>query len=97
MNLRQWLLLTGGTAVWFLGGLAVLHAQTGPTPETDLTIIERVLVKVNGQIISQTDLETRQINEIRSRGVPPRNNVELANLVREITPSVIANAVDELL
>ena len=97
MNLRQWLLLTGGTAVWFLGGLAVLHAQTGPSPETDLTIIERVLVKVNGQIISQTDLETRQINEIRSRGVPPRNNVELANLVREITPAVIANAVDELL
>ena len=51
MNLRQWLLLTGGTAVWFLGGLAVLHAQTGPSPETDLTIIERVIVKVNGQII----------------------------------------------
>ena len=97
MNLRQWLLLTGGITAWFLGGLAVLHAQTGPSPDTDLTIIERVLVKVNGQIITQTDLETRQINEIRSRGVPPRNNVELANLVREITPAVIANAVDELL
>jgi peptidyl-prolyl cis-trans isomerase SurA len=83
--------------VWFLGGLAVLRAQTAPPPDPDLTVIERVLVKVNGQIITQTDLETRQINEIRSRGVAPRNNVELANLVREITPAVIANAVDELL
>ena len=97
MNLRQWLLFSGGIAVWFLGGLAVLRAQTAPPPDPDLTVIERVLVKVNGQIITQTDLETRQINEIRSRGVAPRNNVELANLVREITPAVIANAVDELL
>ena len=97
MNLRQWLLFSGGIAVWFLGGLAVLRAQTAPPPDPDLTVIERVLVKVNGQIITQTDLETRQINEIRSRGVAPRNNVELTNLVREITPAVIANAVDELL
>ena len=97
MNLRQWLLFSGGITVWFLGGLAVLRAQTAPPPDPDLTVIERVLVKVNGQIITQTDLETRQINEIRSRGVAPRNNVELANLVREITPAVIANAVDELL
>ena len=98
MNLRQWLLISGCITVWFLGGLAVLRAQTAPPPDpARLTIIERVLVKVNGQIITQTDLETRQINEIRSRGAAPRNNVELANLVREITPSVIANAVDELL
>jgi len=82
-----------------LGVLVV--ATTGHAQPSDVAsppaIIERVLVKVNGQIITQTDLETRQISGIRSRGVQPQNNAELANLIREITPGVIASAVDELL
>ena len=72
------------------------HAQPSDAVSPP-TVIERVLVKVNGQIITQTDLESRQISEIRSRGVQPQNNAELANLIREITPGVIASAVDELL
>ncbi len=63
-------------------------------------IIEQILVKVNGEIITKTDLEQRQINAVRQRPElqGTRGNEEaLAKLLSEITPSVIVDAVDELL
>ena len=60
-------------------------------------IIERILVKVNGEIVTQSDLESRQIAEIRRRGAVPGSNAELARLVNDVTPEVITAAVDELL
>ena len=89
--------LVGIIALGVLATATAGHAQPTEAAGNLLTIVERVLVKVNGQIITQTDLETRQINEIRARGIQPQNNIELANLIREITPVVIASAVDELL
>ena len=75
-----------------------VFAQTadGSLPETTV-VLERILVKVNGEIITQTDLQTRQIAAIRTRGLQPSSNVELANMLADVTPTVIANAVDELL
>ena len=89
--------LAGIIALGVMATATAGQAQPSEPAGSRLTIIERVLVKVNGQIITQTDLETRQINQIRSRGIQPQSNIELANLIREITPSVIASAVDELL
>ncbi len=63
----------------------------------DARIIERILVKVNGEIITQSDLEDRQIAAIRARGVQPSTNAELFQLLGDVTPSVIANLVEELL
>ena len=60
-------------------------------------IIERILVKVNGEIITQSDLEDRQIAAIRARGVQPSTNAELFQLLEEVTPGVIASLVEELL
>ncbi len=60
-------------------------------------IIERILVKVNGEIITQSDLEDRQIAAIRARGVQPSTNAELFQLLEEVTPSVIANLLEEVL
>ena len=60
-------------------------------------VLERVLVNVNGDIVTQTDLESRQIDAIRNRGVQPTSEVELRQLLLEITPEVISTAVDELL
>lgn len=60
-------------------------------------IIERILVKVNGEIVTQSDLEDRQIAAIRARGVQPSTNAELFQLLAEVTPGVIANLVEELL
>ena len=89
--------LVGIIALALLGTPTAGRAQPAEGAATAPVIIERVLVKVNGQVITQTDLESRQISEIRTRGVQPQNNIELSNLIREITPSVIASAVDELL
>jgi peptidyl-prolyl cis-trans isomerase SurA len=66
-------------------------------------IIEQVLVKVNGEIITKTDLEQRQVGVLRQRlqgQVNPeamKNDETLKKMIAEITPQVIVNAVDELL
>lgn len=63
-------------------------------------IIEQILVKVNGEIITKSDLEQRQVAAIRQR--PETQNLRgddaaLAKLLSEVTPQVIVEAVDELL
>ena len=66
-------------------------------------IIERVLVKVNGDIFTQTELEERQTAAIRSRmGVDFKpemvnDNAELKKAIDEVTPQLLVEAVDELL
>ncbi len=65
-------------------------------------ILEQVLVKVNGEIFTKSDLETRQIQEIRQRGKPidlstPQGNEELKKAIADVTPGLLVNAVDEML
>jgi len=63
-------------------------------------ILEQVLVKVNGDIITKSDFELRQVQELRQRpnlaNVSP-NSPELQKAIAEVTPDVILAAVDELL
>jgi len=63
-------------------------------------IFEQVLVKVNGEIITKSDFEQRQVAELRNR--PELSNVsptspQLRSAIVEITPDLILTAVDELL
>jgi len=63
-------------------------------------IFEQVLVKVNGEIITKSDFEQRQVGELRNR--PELANVspsspQLRTAINEITPDLILTAVDELL
>jgi peptidyl-prolyl cis-trans isomerase SurA len=62
-------------------------------------IIERILVKVNGDILTQSDLETRQSAAIRAKRENPQtmSNAELTKALAEITPQILVDAVDELL
>jgi peptidyl-prolyl cis-trans isomerase SurA len=66
-------------------------------------IIERVLVKVNGDILTQTELEERQTAAIRARmgtDFKPEmvnDNAELKKAVDEVTPQLLVDAIDELL
>ena len=70
----------------------------GTTPETAIgDVIERILVKVNGDIITQTDLEARQIGLMRQRGLQPSTEAELLQALQQVTPEVLSMAVDELL
>jgi peptidyl-prolyl cis-trans isomerase SurA len=66
-------------------------------------IIEQVLVKVNGDIITKTELEARQVATLRQRmqgQVDPeslKNDETLRKMLAELTPQLLVNAVDELL
>jgi len=62
-------------------------------------ILEQVLVKVNGEIITKTDLEARQIAALRQRNpnFRPDNDAALQKALSEVTPGVIVDAIDEML
>lgn len=66
-------------------------------------IIEQVLVKVNGDIITKTQLETRQIEVLRQRmgsQIDPKalqNDAELRKVLLEITPGILVDVIDELI
>src|SRR5688572_11664060 len=62
-------------------------------------ILEQILVKVNGDIITKTELEQRQIGALRQRdpNFRPGSDAELQKALVEVTPDVIVNAVDEML
>ena len=76
----------------------MLTAAAGSTLGAD--IIEQILVRVNGEIITKSDLEQRQIAALRQRQEVPSlrgDDAALAKLLSEVTPQVIVDAVDELL
>ena len=64
-------------------------------------ILEQVLVKVNGDIITKTELEARQIAALRDRGPVNaeslKNDAELRKVLLELTPQILVNAIDEML
>jgi peptidyl-prolyl cis-trans isomerase SurA len=75
----------------------VLAAVAAPRAE----IIEQILVKVNGEIFTKTDLEQRQINILRQKGQAidlksDPNNVQLRKALDEITPQIMVDAIDEM-
>src|SRR5207344_3283433 len=64
-------------------------------------ILEQILVKVNGEIFTKSDLEQRQVAALRQKGQAldlksDPNNVELRRALDEITPQLIVDAVDEM-
>jgi peptidyl-prolyl cis-trans isomerase SurA len=69
------------------------------SPRADGDIIEQVLVKVNGEIITKTDLEGRQIAALRQKNpnLRPESDAALKQALAEVTPAVIVDAVDEML
>ena len=81
-----------------IAAAVVLVAVSAPLGGQE--IIEQVLVNVNGDILTKTDFEARQIGVLRQR--PELANVtpespELRKAVAEVTPDLILDAVDELL
>lgn len=65
-------------------------------------IIEQILVKVNGEILTKTDLETRQVQALRAKGqnidlATEKGNAELRKALNEITPGLLVSSVDEML
>lgn len=66
-----------------------------PTGEPGRTIVERVLVRVNGEIFTQSQLTRRQIDVLRE--MPRDQSTSLEAQIAEITPDLLVTVVDELL
>jgi peptidyl-prolyl cis-trans isomerase SurA len=64
-------------------------------------IIERVLVKVNGEIITKTELERMQVAAFRELPNQPdpskMTDADVAKILAQVTPQVIVSAIDEML
>jgi peptidyl-prolyl cis-trans isomerase SurA len=88
-----------------LMGVPVLQAERAPASSISRSgeIIEQVLVKVNGDIITKTELEQRQVSVLRQRmngQLDPgtlKNDEQLKKALADVTPQVLVNAIDELL
>src|SRR5262245_48195276 len=82
-----------------LAATALLIAvMTGALSASD--VIEQVLVRVNGEIVTKTEFEQRQISALRQRqefanGNP--NDAQLKKAIADITPDLILSVVDELI
>jgi parvulin-like peptidyl-prolyl isomerase len=66
-------------------------------------IIEQILVKVNGEIFTKTDLENRQVarlRELQGQKVDVKidpDDAELRKMLDQITPAILVEALDEML
>src|SRR3954469_11257709 len=66
-------------------------------------VLEQVLVKVNGDILTKTELETKQIAALRGRinssvdAEAMKNDDTLKKLIAEVTPKILVDTIDEML
>jgi peptidyl-prolyl cis-trans isomerase SurA len=80
--------------------VAVCLAALAATIPLRAEIVEQVLVKVNGEIITKTEFEARQVAELRNRPELAKAgpaSLELQRAIAQITPDLILAAVDEML
>ncbi len=93
--------MTRPAIAWWTLALAVVAGGVAPVAQgtTTSVILERVLVRVNGEIFTQGDLTQRQTDAVREREQQPRSvpDAELLKLLNDVTPDILVNSVDELL
>src|SRR5215217_8891285 len=85
-----------------LGSALTLALAAAASLPLRAEIIEQVLVKVNGEIFTKTDLEQRQVAAIRAQNrtaklEDAKGDAELRKVLDEVTPQVLGDAIDELL
>lgn len=71
-------------------------AQTPAAAPEKTELLEQIIVKVNGEIVTKTDLEARQVQALRQRG-QQLSDAELQKAIAEITPDLLIDTVDEML
>jgi peptidyl-prolyl cis-trans isomerase SurA len=87
-----------GTTVALLVLVPALAAAIPLQATSD--IIEQVLVKVNGDIITKSDLEQRQIAALRQPDLDPallKTDEALKQKLAEITPKILVDTIDDML
>ena len=71
-------------------------APSASATGSKVEIIEQILVKVNGEIVTKTELENRQVAALRTRAQQMSDD-DLKKAIASITPDILVEAVDELL
>lgn len=85
--------MTTKLPVLLLAAILALPAVTAAQSQ----VIEQILVKVNGEIVTKSDLEARQIALLRQKGVQPKTDEELKKALLDVTPQLLVETVDEML
>lgn len=79
--------------------VALAVAAVAPVVRAD--IVQQIVVKVNGEIFTKTDLEQRQVGALRQMGQdatrPDTSDAQLRKMLDEATPQLLVNIVDEIL
>jgi peptidyl-prolyl cis-trans isomerase SurA len=83
--------------------VAAILLLAGPLAPAGAEIVEQILVKVNGEIFTKSDLEGRQVGVLRQqlgqqvdlKGAP--SDAQLRQMLDEVTPDLIVSVVDEML
>ncbi len=60
-------------------------------------ILEQILVKVNGEIFTKTELEARQVALLRQRSNQQMTDEQLKKAIADITPQLLVDTIDEML
>jgi peptidyl-prolyl cis-trans isomerase SurA len=83
------------------GVIAASVAWSYATPSAQ--VLEQVLVKVNGDILTKTELEAKQIAALRGRinsavdAEAMKNDDTLKKMIAEVTPKILVDTIDEML
>jgi peptidyl-prolyl cis-trans isomerase SurA len=72
-------------------------ADPAQTTATQGKIIQRVLVKVNGDFFTQKELEQRQVQALRDKGQADLTGPALYKALEDSTPDILVNSIDEML
>src|SRR3954463_11672985 len=84
------ILVSALAVVWCVASGAVVRGE----------IIEQIVVKVNGEILTKTELENRQVAALRQAGQQidtKTDDAHLRTMLDQVTPQLLVNAVDEML
>ena len=83
--------LLSTTVAFFVAGLLSAGIATAE-------IVEQILVKVNGEIFTKTDLEARQVAALRQKNIQGEpNDEQLKKELGQVTPQIMVDAVAEML
>jgi parvulin-like peptidyl-prolyl isomerase len=74
--------------------LLLLHSVLGAAGAAHAEIIERIIVKVNGEIITLSEFQERQIAAAQAARVPPE---QIGSFLRQSNARLLQQAIDEVL
>ena len=84
---------------WFqtVAVFLVLLCAAGAGLRAQSTIIQRVLVKVNGEVFTQKDLEDKQIGALQQAGKGKLQGDALKKALADMMPDLLVQAIDDML